>query len=310
MNREIKVSIIIPVYNVEQYLRQCLDSVVNQTLKDIEIICIDDYSSDNSLQILEEYAKKDDRFIIIKNNNNLGCGVSRNKCLKIAKGEYIGFVDPDDWLETDMFEKLYNSAKENNSDIAISNYIRFDEETNTYKDAKYFRKIKDNYKLAYIKNIKPKHKKKEFLIENLLAMGMGVTYKIYKRSFIEDNNIKFQEIRYMEDVEFNLYAFLKVKVISYIDEILFYYRIRKSSIMRSDKDRTDESFEVFDNIYRILHEEKKYRNFAFNFKFFIIFTLKRVAKKLNYFQKIRLYLKAKKYLDRNELSILKERIGL
>ena len=99
-----KVSIIIPVYNVEQYLPKCLDSIINQTLKDIEIICINDGSIDNSLSILKEYASKDDRIIIIDKENE-GQGIARNLGIKKAKGKYIGFVDPDDWVDIQMFEK-------------------------------------------------------------------------------------------------------------------------------------------------------------------------------------------------------------
>ena len=95
---EVKVSVIIPLYNVENYLKQCLDSVVNQTLKEIEIICINDGSTDNSKQILEDYARKDDRIKII-NRKNSGQGVARNVGIKYAKGEYIGFVDSDDWVD-------------------------------------------------------------------------------------------------------------------------------------------------------------------------------------------------------------------
>ena len=102
-----KVSVIIPVYNVEKYLRQCLDSVVNQTLKDIEIICVDDGSTDNSLAILEEYAANDDRFIILEQKNQ-GAGAARNKGLEVAKGEFVHFMDSDDWIETYAYEELYD----------------------------------------------------------------------------------------------------------------------------------------------------------------------------------------------------------
>ena len=100
----IKVSVIIPVYNVEPYLKEALDSVINQTLREIEIICIDDCSTDNSYNILEEYAKKDNRIIIIKNEENLGVGISRNKGIRLSKGEYIGFVDGDDYIVNNYFE--------------------------------------------------------------------------------------------------------------------------------------------------------------------------------------------------------------
>ena len=110
----IKVSIIVPVYNTEKYLKKCLDSLVNQTLKDIEIICINDGSLDNSLQILKEYEKKDNRIKIV-NQRNQGVSIARNNGIKLASGEYIGFTDSDDYVDLDFYEKLYNGA--NNQDM-------------------------------------------------------------------------------------------------------------------------------------------------------------------------------------------------
>lgn len=122
-----KISIIIPVYNVEKYLEQCLKSVINQTFKDIEIICINDGSTDNSLEILEAFQKQDERIKII-NKQNEGQGIARNEGLKIAKGEYISFIDPDDWVEQGMYEFLYNKFLETNAQIIRFNYRSFDEE--------------------------------------------------------------------------------------------------------------------------------------------------------------------------------------
>lgn len=114
----IKVSIIVPIYNVEKYLKRCLDSLVNQTLNDIEIICINDGSTDGSLEILNEYGRRDDRIVII-NQENSGLSATRNKGIDIAKGQFIGFVDSDDWVSKDYFEKLYNSAIQNEAEIAV-----------------------------------------------------------------------------------------------------------------------------------------------------------------------------------------------
>ena len=104
----IKVSVIVPVYNCEKYLKKCLDSLVNQTLKDIEIICVNDGSTDNSGRILEEYT--DSRIKIITKENG-GLSSARNAGIAVAKGEYLGFVDSDDWVDLDFYEKLYNTAK-------------------------------------------------------------------------------------------------------------------------------------------------------------------------------------------------------
>ena len=115
----VKVSVIIPVYNVEDYLKECLDSVLSQTLKDIEVICVDDCSTDDSLKILQEYANNDDRIKIIKNEKNSGQGFSRNEGIKKATGEYIGFVDSDDFIDLNLFEISFKKAKKLDLDVLL-----------------------------------------------------------------------------------------------------------------------------------------------------------------------------------------------
>ncbi len=128
MMDNIKVSIIVPVYNVEKYLQSCMDSLVNQTLEDIEIICVNDGSTDNSLEILESYAKKDSRIKVFTIENS-GNSIARNYGIKIAKGKYVGFVDSDDYINETMFEKLYNSCEQNDLDLAICKISLFDDKT-------------------------------------------------------------------------------------------------------------------------------------------------------------------------------------
>ena len=129
----IKVSVIVPVFNVESYLNESLDSILNQTLKDIEIICINDGSTDNSLDILETYSKKDKRIKIISKENE-GQGVARNVGLDNAQGEYISFVDSDDFIKRDMLEKLYNKAENNDLDLVMCKVSSFDNETHEVDD--------------------------------------------------------------------------------------------------------------------------------------------------------------------------------
>lgn len=120
---EPKVSIIVPAYNTEKYISKCLESLVNQTLKEIEIILIDDGSKDNTLNIAKSFMEKDSRIKIISQTNQKQ-GAARNQGMRVAKGEYIGFVDSDDWVDLDYFEKLYNSAKKYDTDIACAGYKR------------------------------------------------------------------------------------------------------------------------------------------------------------------------------------------
>ena len=121
MEQDYLISIIIPVYNVEKYLRKCLDSIINQTYKKLEIILIDDGSTDNSGKICEEYAKKDDRIIVI-HKENAGVSSARNRGIELANGKYIGFIDSDDWIEENMYETLYQNLLQFDVDISMCNY--------------------------------------------------------------------------------------------------------------------------------------------------------------------------------------------
>lgn len=164
-----KLSVIIPIYNVEQYLRKCLDSVCNQTLEDIEIICINDCSPDNSLEILKEYQKNDNRIKIIDFNENKGSAVARNTGMEQAKGEYIGFIDPDDWIDLDFYEKLYNKAKDCSSDLVIGNI----------KTVLNKKEIKNNNDFQIFS--------KERVFYGLFPLGL------YKRDLLSKYSIKFLE---------------------------------------------------------------------------------------------------------------------
>ena len=118
-----KISVIIPVYNVEEYLERCLNSVVNQTFKDLEIICVNDGSTDSSGEILQKFARKDARIKIIKRPNG-GLSAARNTGLEVMSGEYFAFLDSDDWIDLNFYEKLYEKAKEFDADIAMADFIR------------------------------------------------------------------------------------------------------------------------------------------------------------------------------------------
>lgn len=119
----IKISVMVPVYNTSKYLEKCLESIVNQSLKDIEIICVNDGSTDNSFEILKKFSNKDKRIIVI-NKKNGGLTSARNTALKIAKGEYCLNIDSDDWIEQGYFEVMYNKAKEDDLDIVISDFYK------------------------------------------------------------------------------------------------------------------------------------------------------------------------------------------
>ena len=211
-----KVSVIVPVYNVEKYLKRCLDSLINQTLSDIDIICINDGSKDSSLQILEQYAKKDSR-IVIYNQENSGVSVARNTGLEHASGEYIGFVDSDDWVDLDFYEKLYNSAKNNNADIAVADFIR--EHPN-----KKPKRLKLKEEKIYTT---PEDK---FMICKVHREGC-VWNKIYRTEFIHSINLKFVPKMYYEDRDFTIRSLYFSKKLVTTPNTYYRYFVNPKSIV-------------------------------------------------------------------------------
>ena len=201
-----KVSVIIPVYNTEKYLRKCLNSVCNQTLSDIEIICIDDCSTDNSLNILKEYSSKDERIKLIEFKENKGAAVARNTGIDEAKGEYIGFIDSDDYPETELFyEHLYNNAKEKDADISKG----------AYKDSE----------TGYIdETINAK------ILENKNNFCSTYCSAIFRNDFIKGNSIKFPELRDMEDPVFAFNCALKANKVEIVPECNLIITKREDSI--------------------------------------------------------------------------------
>lgn len=179
----IKVSVVIPIFNVEAYLRQCLDSVVNQTLKEIEIICVNDGSTDSSLSIIKEYASKDSRIIVIDKKNS-GYGHTMNVGIDASSGEYIGIVEPDDFIALDMFEELYNTAILNSAEIVKSDFYRFVEKDNNIIRT-YFQLTKNQS--FYNRIIVPKYE------QDVFKFVMNTWTGIYKKDFLTNNNIRHNE---------------------------------------------------------------------------------------------------------------------
>ena len=238
----IKVSVILPVFNVEQYLKECLESVVNQTLKDIEIICINDGSTDNSLEILNEYAQKDGRFIILSQENQ-GQGVARNKGVELAKGKYIQFVDPDDWIEPNMLETLYNFAEEHNSQVVKFNYSEYNDYSGKYKQNNFVKQIQKEYN--YNLNETPHYTWRLFKKGCLTNLDLHSWAYFYLTSFIISNEIKFAPSKHGEDHLFTDGAFLLANKIDYLNKYLYFYRVRNGSSVQI---KSDINFCVFDNI--------------------------------------------------------------
>lgn len=216
-----KISIIMPIYNVEQYLEQCLDSCINQTLEDIEVICVNDGSSDNSLQILENYAKKDARIKII-NQENQGISETRNNGFKSASGDYILFLDSDDWLKENACEIAYNQIIENNNDFVYFSHLIYSESTGKYREvsiAKFIEKIKDERQIN-LKKVKNAN----------YVFNAYVWNKLYKRQWLIKNNICFIEGKGEEDLPYTILVYLNSNSMSYIKKPLYIYRERSNSL--------------------------------------------------------------------------------
>lgn len=223
---EPKISVIVPVYNVEPYLRQCLKSIEEQTFEEFEVICVDDGSTDGSLEILSIYSKVDKRFIVVAQDNQ-GQGVARNNALKLAKGDYIIFVDPDDWVETNSFEVLYNFASKVNAEIVQFNFKDFNETTKAVKVRNFADKMKRKYNISlkdcdfyYWRQVKN-------AVLNDLPMCVWTYF--YSREFLNKNNLQFAETRIAEDHIFSLGAIFSAEKIYYKSDCFYNYRCRKGS---------------------------------------------------------------------------------
>ena len=228
----IKVSIIVPIYNVEKYLPKCLESLTKQTLKEIEILAVNDGSTDNSLSVLEEFASKDSRIVIL-NKPNGGLSDARNYAFPYIKGEYVGFIDSDDYVDTDMYEKMYQKAIETSSDIVECNLHH------TY----------DNFEDTEIgEHITDKHE--------LIMNGRSVVWnKIYRSSWLLESGVKFPKGLIYEDVNFYVKLMPFLNKISYVDDPFVHYVQRSTSINNHQTLKTMQIFDILDDIYSFYKEK-------------------------------------------------------
>ena len=212
----VKVSVIVPIYNTEIYIEKCLNSLVNQTLRDIEIICVNDGSTDNSMIIVRKFANEDSRIKIIEQENKKQ-GAARNAGMRITQGEYIGFVDSDDWVDLDYFEKLYNAAKKYDSDIALATNVRVGNG-----------KTKKRLNITEEKFVTTLQDKIDIVNQ---AKNPCPTNKIYRKEMLEDNNITWPEGVYCEDKLFTIEAiYYSNGVVSIPDCYYYYYRNPNSTV--------------------------------------------------------------------------------
>ncbi len=229
VNNKILISIIIPVYNSEKFIERTLDSVSSQSLENLEVICIDDGSSDQSLALIEKMAGKDPRIKIIKNTINLGVSLTRNVGIEAATGEYITFVDHDDELVSNMYEKLYDEAERNQADFVHSDvYIHTGEQVSiTHFPSAY--QSNDRELLEKMTELLIIEKKSDRLQDLYL---FGIWNKIYRTNFIKQNMIRFFSEREFsnEDFLFNLQVFLKATKVSCVYQGFYHFHVNPASL--------------------------------------------------------------------------------
>lgn len=269
-----KVSIVIPVYNVEMYLKECLDSVVKQTLKDIEIICVNDGSTDSSPEILEKYAAKDKRVKVISKPNS-GYGHTMNVGIDAAIGEYIGIVEPDDYIKEDMYETLYKIAAEKNLDLIKADFCRFKGDgqerkfvyVNLSKDAGYYNKV-----LKPADNIE------------IFRFVMNTWSGIYNRKFLNKYDIRHNETpgASFQDNGFWFQTFCRAERVYFADKAFYMNRRDNPNSSVKNKEKVYAAANEYKYIHDFLEKNQKLKEryiYMFSLKKFhnYIFTLERIS---------------------------------
>ena len=298
----VKVSVIIPVYNVDKYLEECLDSIVNQTLRDIEIICINDGSTDNSLNILNEYAKNDSRITVISQENQ-GQAVARNYGMNFIKGDYFCFMDADDMLDLNTFEECYNLVKDKSLDFVMYKLINFNDDDKEFYTT-------PGYDMTFVRNFV---KNEVFNYKSLGELIFGVTVspvnKLFRTDFVFNSNARFPEGTIFEDNLFFWRLFFNAERVFFLDKYYYKRRRHSSSTTGEGSARWVDAIEIYNGVWDIFKEFGHFDEFKFklynnkiNFALFRLDNIKAEFKEL-FFQawKSDLINVEKNYLDFFEL---------
>ena len=223
MTSDIAVSVIIPVYNAEKYLYQCLDSIINQTLKEIEIICVDDGSTDGSLDILRQFENRDSRVKVLTQQNQYA-GVARNHGMALAKGAYYSFLDADDYFESDMLEKMYIPAKKYSTDICLCAADQFDAMSGLHEATPWFLDIQEITHQPFCASE----------ISNIFFITTPCPWtKLFSADLIQRNHLQFQDTPRINDMYFTYVALALADKIVYINEPFVHYRIGQNTNLQS-----------------------------------------------------------------------------
>lgn len=256
-----KVSVIVPIYNVEKYLEKCINSLLSQTLEDIQIILVNDGSKDNSGNIAREYEKNNKNRIIYVEKENGGLSDARNHGLKYATGDFIAFLDSDDYIEKNAYEEMYNKAIEENADYVECDFIW-----------EFPNKIRVDKQHPY------KNKKEMLSFVRVVAWN-----KLIKRQLITDNNLEFPKGLRYEDVEFTYKLIPFINKFAYVDKPFIHYVQREGSIANVQNERTAEIFTVLDNVIEFYKKNNIYEEYRdeleYNYaRYLLCSSLKRMCK--------------------------------
>lgn len=241
------VSVVVPVYNVERYLPQCLDSLIAQTLPEMQIILVNDGSKDGSLEIINDYAQKYPRILCIDKPNG-GCASARNAGLRAAQGEYVGFVDSDDWVDPTMFKRLYDRACECSADIVQCGFVKY------YEQERRCDPVNEDWIAALVQRAGNRMAQ----ARELLCLQPTMWRRIYRRSLLQQNNIEFpQDVRMFDDLPFQFMSLACCERIAIVNEPLYYYRLQRTG---QDVGVTDDRLFVTFRLFEILKEFITKRN--------------------------------------------------
>ncbi len=245
----VKVSVILPIYNQERYLSKALNSLQNQTLEEIEFICVNDGSKDKSLDILSDFADSDNRVRILDQKNQ-GCGVARNNGLKLARGEYIAFLDPDDWFEPNALETLYTKSEKQNCDMVVFNFNKINEDGSLFGQFNLKKRLQRFFDIKEGEN---------FHWRDIQSRVLGGMYpvawnKFYKHELVKKHRLHFAKSNLAEDNVFVFGATLHSDRIGYSDKYLYNYLIRENSAIRSRSDRNFCLFNSIDSVRKLLND--------------------------------------------------------
>lgn len=290
------VSVVMPVYNTEKYLRRCLDALVSQTIphSELEIIAVNDGSTDGSAAILSEYEQKYPNLIRIFTKTNGGQATARNLGIRMAKGDYIGFADSDDYVDVTMFEKLYNLAVSKNADLVECHYHSMLEQKGSDGEAPTYKEIGTRGTIKAHENVR----------ELFLDPQVSPWNKLYRRSILTDNDVFFPEGVIYEDTSFYIKSLPYIKKHAYLDEKLVYYSVRQSSTMTKNLGaKVGDIFNVLYDIMDFYHRKNIFNEYKDELEYFCVkiafcSNLSRIGRVKNGYLRKELFAKTFRFVDK------------